>query len=230
MQRATLPGSDTQGISLFEAETQPSTNLIDLRSIPNRINGVEIDPALKAHAVQAETAAVQLLDVNNVDPNMPAPITPARPASNGHSNGRNGDAHLYKTPINHLLRNGSPSRAIWEDSPRPETMTPLLIAQLKERKHERSWWLKRQELMDKASPLKSASPDPASAILSDVQELESGLPSLRNLQKLALFAESHSLVGHEEDVEEAEKVWSESKLFGRIFDGLLTLLSPTQVS
>jgi CLIP-associating protein 1/2 len=115
-------------------------------------------------------------------------------------------------------RNGS-SRAVWEDSPRPEAMTPLLFAQLKERKHERTWWLKRQELMDKASPLKSASasPDPVEAILPDIQALENGSPSLRTLQKLVLFAEQPG------------EAWKESRVFDRIFDGLMSFLDPTRV-
>ena len=228
LSRATLSKEDVQGLGVFDAGTPPSANLIDLSSIPNRTASLKVDPALKAQAAQAESEARQLLDIDNVDSSV-APITPARPAVNGSHGRTNGASHLFKTPMNTFAKNGSPSRAPWEDSPRPETMTPLLFAQLKERKHERSWWLKRQELMDKASPLKSASPDPASAILPDVQELEGGIPSLRSLQKLSLFAESHSLVGEEEDVEEAEKVWERSGVFDRIFDGLMDFLSPTKV-
>lgn len=230
LQHATLPKEDTHGLEDFSAGTPPATGVIDRNSLPTLVTSGSVDPTLKAQAVQAETAAQQLLAVDKTDSNSTAPVTPARPATNGAINGRSGVANLYKTPISNLTKNGSPSRAPWEDSPRPEAMTPLLFAQLKERKHERSWWLKRQELMDKASPLKSASSNAASAILPDVQELESGLPSLRSLQKLALFVESHSLVGDEEDVEEAEKVWAESKLFDRVFDGLMDFLSPSKVS
>lgn len=31
----------------------------------------------------------------------------------------------------------------WEDSPRSGAMTPAMLDKLRERKHERSWWLKR---------------------------------------------------------------------------------------
>jgi CLIP-associating protein 1/2 len=49
----------------------------------------------------------------------------------------------------------------------------------------------------------------------------SGTPELRNLQKLTLFSTSHPV-----SEDEAKKVWTEGRLFGRVFDGLLSYLRP----
>lgn len=51
----------------------------------------------------------------------------------------------------------------------------------------------------------------------------SGTPELRNLQKLTLFSTSHPV---SENEDEAKKVWTEGRLFGRILDGLLSYLRP----
>ena len=233
--RAASPASETiQGLGVFDADP----DLIDLSSGPSRVRSgttSDTDPELKAQAEQAEKAAKQLLELES-RPTTVSPVTPARPASgalNGHSH-KNGTPSTYilKTPINKFLNGSSPSssRAAWEDSPRPEAMTPLLFAQLKERKHERTWWLKRQELMDKASPLKSQSRDPSKVILRDAEELQSGRPSIRALQKLALFAEEHPLTGDPEDVEINEQIWKEGRVFDKMFGGLMTFLDPRKAS
>ena len=229
-------GSATHGLGVFNTGTPPSANLIDLSSAPARrgSGSSDVDSALKAQAAQAESAAEQLLDlaIDEADSPVHAPITPARTAVNGKStgsngtsgaNGTNGASHLFKTPVNHFLA-GTPSRRPWEDSPRPEAMTPQLFAQLKERKHERSWWLKRQELMDKATPLKALTPDPTSAVVPDVEALEHGLPTLRNLQKLALFAEEQG------QGPAGARAWRDGKLFERVFEGLMGFLQPSKVS
>jgi CLIP-associating protein 1/2 len=44
-----------------------------------------------------------------------------------------------KTPMNGYGGN------VWEDSPGPTAVTPLMVDKLKGRRHERSWWLKRQQ-------------------------------------------------------------------------------------
>ncbi|WVQ71295.1 hypothetical protein IAR50_000822 [Cryptococcus sp. DSM 104548] len=172
-----------------------------------------------------------------------APGTPARAPSttplNGTlahtpapSNGHAAQAHLFRTPIN-----ATRSWKAWEDSPRPEAVTPLMMEKLRERKHERSWWIRRQELMDKASPLKPTAPSPASAIAPDLQSLSSGNIELRNLQKLALFSSSHpvradpeedeDLLGLERDAITAErKIWEDEALFERLLDSLLMFLRP----
>jgi CLIP-associating protein 1/2 len=60
------------------------------------------------------------------------PITPARPSQSSKS--------LYpQTPINGFRGN------VWEDSPGPTAVTPMMVDKLKGRRHERSWWLKRQQ-------------------------------------------------------------------------------------
>lgn len=92
-------------------------------------------------------------------------------------------------------------------------------------------------VLEKASPLKSLAPSPSSAILPDIEALESGAPTLKNLQKIALFCNSHpvrpeSIV--EEDEEERgafegeKRVWE--GLFDRVMDGLIDFLRPDKVS
>jgi len=72
--------------------------------------------------------------------------------------------------------------------------------------------------------LKTPTPDSTSAILPDVETLEHGLPTLRNLQKLALFAEEQS------PGPGGERAWREGRLFERVFEGLMGFLQPSKVS
>jgi CLIP-associating protein 1/2 len=61
------------------------------------------------------------------------PVTPARP-------GQSSKSSLYpQTPMNGHGGN------VWEDSPGPTAVTPMMVDKLKERRHERSWWIKRQQ-------------------------------------------------------------------------------------
>jgi CLIP-associating protein 1/2 len=75
--------------------------------------------------------------------------------------------------------------------------------------------------LDKASPFKTASPAPASAVEPDVAALQSGTPELRNLQKLTLFSTSHPVTTSED-----EAIWTGGRLFARIFEGLVAYLKP----
>nr|XP_019007659.1 uncharacterized protein I206_07674 [Kwoniella pini CBS 10737]OCF46440.1 hypothetical protein I206_07674 [Kwoniella pini CBS 10737] len=211
------------------------------RTLPEG-NGV-VEDARRAQAAQAESAARQLMEyVEDEEEAIPStsnhphhniPVTPARP-TNGHSetnqrikdgNG-NGLGSAYKTPSN-IGR-----RQIWEDSPRPESVTPLMIERLKERRHERSWWVKRQELMDKASPLKSNTLTPSSAITDDIEALMNGSPTLRNLQKISLFSTSHPINTDEAAIEDnnqrVSKIWEDDKVFERILAGLMSFIKPDQ--
>ena len=242
--RAPLPDFSREsnvGLGIEPSESPPSTNLIDLTSRSNRAgantDGTRSGPvsdAFRAQADQGLSAAQQLLDFDDGG-DVPA-RSPWTPARHGPVNGSSGPSHLLKTPVTKIVNgvSSSSNRAPWEDSPRPEAMTPQMLTKLKERKHERSWWLKRQELLDKASPLKSGdhTRDPTSAIQNDIEGLESGSPQLRNLQKLALFAESHKIPGggEEEDGRDAVGLWQEGRVFDRIFDGLMVFLDHTKVS
>ncbi|WWC96688.1 hypothetical protein V866_003560 [Kwoniella sp. B9012] len=213
-----------------EAEVEGDEDWQSGTDTPTRVlppgSGV-VEDARRAQAAQAESAAQQLMEyvedeqeaipststLNRLHDNSSTtiPATPARPA--------NGNGKAYKTPLN-------VSKA-WEDSPKPEAVTPLMMERLKERKHERSWWVRRQELMDKASPLKSTTPTPSSAITEDIQGLISGQPTLRNLQKLALFSTSHP-VHNTEDVEAEKKVWIDDKVFENILQGLQEFFKPNE--
>ncbi|WVQ97020.1 hypothetical protein IAU59_004130 [Kwoniella sp. CBS 9459] len=203
-----------------------------------------VDDAILAQAAQAESAAQQLVDYADEEPISAAalhsshtahdvPTTPARPLQfNGSGLALTTPGLVYQTPL-HV-------RKAWEDSPRPEAVTPLMMERLKERKHERSWWVKRQELMEKASPLRPTTPAPSSAIIPDVEALESSEPTMRNLQKLALFSSSHPIPaqsyedhaedddGDDDEAERAREVWEEDKVFDRVLAGLLRFLRPDQ--
>lgn len=79
--------------------------------------------------------------------------------------------------------------------------------------------------LDKASPFKTASPAPASAVEPDVAALQAGTPELRNLQKLTLFSTSHPVT-----ISEEEAIWTAGRLFSRVFDGLVGYLRPERDS
>ncbi|WRT65948.1 uncharacterized protein IL334_002899 [Kwoniella shivajii] len=184
-----------------------------------------VEDARRAQAAQAESAARQLMEYNEDEEQaIPlvhghghrqghgVPTTPARP-TNGH---QNGNSSAYRTPL-------YSHRKVWEDSPRPEAVTPLVIERLKERKHERTWWIRRQELLDEVSPLKPSAPAPSSAILPDLEALSNGTPTIRNFQKLTLFSTSHPIHG-----EEDRKIWEEGKLFEKVLNGLFKFIKPDQ--
>lgn len=68
------------------------------------------------------------------------PVTPARP-------GQSSKSSMYpQTPMNGYGGN------VWEDSPGPTAVTPMMVDKLKGRRHERSWWLKRQQCRSLQSP------------------------------------------------------------------------------
>lgn len=92
-------------------------------------------------------------------------------------------------------------------------------------------------VLEKASPLKPLTPSPSSAILPDMEALELGAPTFKNLQKIALFCSSHPVrpqpvveEGEEERraFEEEKSVWT--GLFDRVMDGVIDLLRPDKVS
>lgn len=91
-----------------------------------------------AHEVQAAQgvmAAQQLLELTKTASQAHAPTTPARL-------GQSSKSLLFpQTPMNGL----GIGRNIWEDSPGPTSVTPMMVDKLKGRRHERSWWLKRQQ-------------------------------------------------------------------------------------
>lgn len=225
-------GQGTLGI--FDNATPASSRLIDLNSGSTRSDPTRpsAGTTLIDQADHAESTAKALLDLDETQDNIPPPITPVRlttkPHFNGLSNGTPSQNHI-KTPMNpHARARDSPH--VWDDSPRPGSSTPLLFAEVQEKKHERSWWLRRQELMDKASPLKSRTPDPASAIEEDLEQLEQCSPSLRNLQRLCLFAESHPLPTGHENPSSGELPWGEGRLFDRLFVAITNFLEPNQAS
>jgi CLIP-associating protein 1/2 len=87
--------------------------------------------------------------------------------------------------------------------------------------------------MDKATPLRSNGSSSASAIQEDVASLISGRPEIRNLQRIALFSQSHPISAVEafdgdEDLEGRE-IWEEGRLFDRTFHGLMNFLTPETV-
>ncbi|KIR43244.1 protein STU1 [Cryptococcus deuterogattii 99/473] len=181
------------------------------------------------------------------------PSTPARsiatpsatPLPSSRNENANGEkvvnskvnSEAFQTPLNSRTNARRSSGVIrtpaWKDSPRPEAVTPQMMQKLKERRHERSWWVKRQELLEKASPLKSLTPSPSSAILPDIEALELGAPTFKNLQKIALFCSSHPVRPQPvvEESEEERRAFEEEKsvwtgMFDRVMDGVIDLLRP----
>jgi CLIP-associating protein 1/2 len=103
-----------------------------------------LNDALRAQASQAESAAAQLLDfdedVGGRDDGGALPVTPARPVPGGlgaHAYG----AELLQTPVNPK----TPARAIWEDSPRNQAVTPTILEKIKERRYDRAWWDRQKQ-------------------------------------------------------------------------------------
>ena len=183
---------------------------------------------LKAQAAQAVSSAQRLLDFESGKKHDPPLTTPARPPA-PTLNGLASSSSL-RTPANMFLNgNGfkTPATPVWADSPRPEALTPMMLSKLQERKHEKSWWLKRRQLMDRATPFQSSSSDSAETIQSDVEALQRGQPSAENLQRIALFAGSHPVQSTESGAPATSTgVWNEDGLFVNVFDGLMRFLGP----
>jgi CLIP-associating protein 1/2 len=117
-----------------------------------------VNEALRAQAEQAISAAEQLLDFDEPSPvdslagqmsaldvrsssaNHASPATPNRLAPSTPANGRTG-YDLLRTPVN--VGNGA--RAIWEDSPKNQAMTPKFLEKLKGRRYEQGWWARQQQ-------------------------------------------------------------------------------------
>jgi len=92
--------------------------------------------ALKTPSGSRSSLSSNTVPVNQGSPQPTAglrqPVTPARPGQSSKS--------LYpQTPVNGFRGN------VWEDSPGPTAVTPMMVDKLKGRRHERSWWLKRQQ-------------------------------------------------------------------------------------
>lgn len=133
-----------------------------------------INEAIRAQADQAISAAEQLLDFDDeheaaepvdslVGRMSTLEVTPRTPMGNGNSNGASpttpGRASLALTTLGQnchaarpgydLLRTpvnaGNGTRAIWEDSPKNQAMTPKFLEKLKGRSHERGWWARQRQ-------------------------------------------------------------------------------------
>lgn len=243
MQRPSLPKSSSQASDLHVSAT--------LSTPTNGHTGASASPdEMRAQAEQAVSSAERLLDIEPPGPastQLLTPVTPARTSTNGRTNGAAGPSsvgpnYLLKTPLTNFMNGSSPNsngRRLWEDSPKPEAMTPQMLTKLKERPHERGWWYKRQQLLDKASPLRghngrsNGNGDSASPYLSirwDVEAIESGSIKMRNLQKLALFSEEYPIKGDDEETRHSTRIWTEERLFERLFEGLIEFLDPHNVS
>ncbi len=143
----TFSGEQSVGIGTFASpdaavlhkSRTPNQRSISECTTPGQRVGVAED-ALRAQAAQAVSAAQQLLDFAE-DEAMPSSLkTPMRPSNaNLRRTPANGNDR-FRTPVN---SNGYHEH--WDDSPRSEAMTPAILDRLRERKHERSWWIRRQQ-------------------------------------------------------------------------------------
>lgn len=92
-----------------------------------------VQEAQAAQAAQGVMSAQQLLEVDDDDGPM-NPVTPMRSTRSSVP-----QSSYLQTPVNGLGRN------VWEDSPGPSAVTPVMMDKLMGRRYERSWWLKRQQ-------------------------------------------------------------------------------------
>lgn len=197
----------------------PPTQIVD--HLPNS----PADEQIRAQAAQAFSAAQQLLDFDDdQDAIDDVPITPSRPPAKVALS-----SSAYRTPLPAFRM---PARQSWEDSPRP--VTPKLLQVLQSRGYERSWWNERRKLLDQMDISKKDTPLTSDAIQLSVERLVSGEPTVSDLQALALFSASHPVTGSADSVNSkvvpSYQMWSETRLFDRIFDGLVSLLRPALVS
>jgi CLIP-associating protein 1/2 len=159
LQRKPLPSfSADRGLGSTSSPNEPASTQrahADRRD-PSRAAPASPSPGivqegLRAQAEQAESAARQLLDFDdglssNLQ-NVNVPITPARPPKasmrgtiNGAGTGAGAGAGLLSTPANQGI-----VRQPWEDSPRNMAITPKMLSNLKNRKSEKTWWLRQQQ-------------------------------------------------------------------------------------
>jgi CLIP-associating protein 1/2 len=137
-QKSSIPTSDPMSSSSSSASQALKTPTISRTSLPHEISTPEARDAQEVHAAEGVMAARQLLELT---PQPQPPSTPAR--------GPTSKTHLFpQTPVNGL----GIGRNVWEDSPGPTAVTPMMVDKLKGRRHERSWWLKRQQCEHFASP------------------------------------------------------------------------------
>lgn len=155
LQRKPLPSfSADRGLGSMASPNEPAstqrahTDRRDpSRAAPPSPSPGIVQEGLRAQAEQAESAARQLLDFDdglssNLQ-NVNVPITPARPpkaSMRGTINGAGAGAGLLSTPANQGI-----ARQPWEDSPRNMAITPKMLSNLKNRKSEKTWWLRQQQ-------------------------------------------------------------------------------------
>lgn len=214
--QARLPHHERRQMSQPRSASHAPTSLDHLPNSP-------ADEQIRAQAAQAFSAAQQLLDFDDDDDAMAdVPVTPFRPLAQPTP------PSAYRTPSSVL---GRMPRQPWEDSPR--AMTPKLLKSLQSRGHERSWWNERRKLIDQMSSLKEERPSAGLSIEDDVEKLALGEPSISNLQSIALFCAANPTGAVERssgDYSSSRDIWSRTRLFDRVFEGLVDLLRPGLVS
>lgn len=209
---ARLPHHDVRRVS--HRAVDPSTTSMD--HLPNS----PADEQIRAQAAQAFSAAQQLLDFDDDEDAMAeVPVTPLRPIVKPTT------PSMYRTPTSAY---SGPLKQPWEDSPR--AMTPTLLKALQSRGFERSWWTERRKLLDQMAMLKREQSSAGDSIEEDVKHLTLGKPSVSNLQSIALFCTAHPTDSLENSTRNhyasSRSLWSHTRLFDRIFEGLVNLLRP----
>ena len=187
-----------------------------------------LDEVLQAQAAQAVSAAEDLLALNEDHSPPLHPITPAKTPIQ-RPNGLSSSS--YRTPATNFLNgNGfGSSPAPWEDSPRPESVTPQMLSKLRERKYERSWWLRQKELTQNTTPLRQSTSPSTDNITRSIARLSGSREqvSVVDLQHIALFAQDHSIPPEGDDSRvDVWRVWEDDRLFDILFEGLMKLLVP----
>lgn len=210
--QARFPHHDSRRLSSPRTAGPAATSMDHLPNSP-------ADEQIRAQAAQAFSAAQQLLDFDDdQDAMADVPITPIR------LNTKPASPLTHRTPSSGF--NGM-TRQPWEDSPR--AMTPKLLRGLQSRGYERSWWNERRKLLDQMASLKLDEPTAGDTIESEVESLSLGDTSVSDLQSIALFSAAHPIAATEAldtDNTSTRDLWSRTRLFDRVFEGLVNLLRP----
>lgn len=244
--RSPTPRVDPESIALLESETpskftrsssfQARFPLREMRRLSNtpisdvattsmeHLPNSPADEQIRAQAAQAFSAAQQLLDFDDdQDAMSDIPYTPIK--------------HSAKPPMSLVYRTPSSgiegmARQPWEDSPKP--LTPKLLKALQSRGYERSWWTERRKLLDQMASLKQSLPSDGHDVERAVEGLSLGDPSISDLQVIALYCAAHPVSSTDapfgDDTADTRDLWSRTRLFDRVFEGLIHLLRPETVS
>lgn len=135
--------SKMASMSLASPSRSPTRSPLAQKSSTSSSDPMSASSSVASQALRTPSGSRTSLSSNTIVPvdqgspqanfNGHPPVTPARPGQSSMS------TLFPQTPMNGFGGN------VWEDSPGPTAVTPMMVDKLKGRRHERSWWLKRQQ-------------------------------------------------------------------------------------